>query len=129
MGEHKSNPHAFNNTAPAPPQLVRDLYGRPLEVGDRILVTGGNAPMYTVVDVRPVLDPRLPPNTVVVTLQSTIQFPAGANGRLQNVVRVMTATEAGLVPNVTADKPAETPAGDTTDGSAAPEKAPQRVVE
>lgn len=121
MGQHRQNPHAMNNTAPSPPQVLRDLYGRQLNPGDAVLLTNGKPPRYIVADVRPTLDPRLPPNTVIVTLISQLTFPITANARLDQAVRIQTAAETG-------EAPIAQPAG-TTDGSDAPEKTSTLVVE
>lgn len=121
MGDHKHNPHAQHNTAPSPPQVVRDLYGRALAVGDAILMVNGKPPRYIVADVRPTLDPRLPPNTVIVTLVSQVTFPITANARLDQAVRVQTQAETGWVdPTVRAAEAAA--AEGTTDGSLDPGK-------
>lgn len=128
MGDHKRNPHAMNNTAPAPPQVVRDLYGRQLQVGDAILMTNGKPPRYIIADVKPTLDLRLPANTVIVTLVSQVTFPITANARIDQAVRVQTQEETGwLPPEQQAAEEAARAA--STDGSLDPGKASTLIVE
>lgn len=96
---------------------IKDVLGRVLHVGDRLIPTTGEPATFTVVDMKPFLHPKAPPGSVVVTLQSTVQFPA--HRALQGFVRVQSVAEveAGM-------KTDQTPSG----GEGPPEKSTIRLV-
>lgn len=60
----------------APPN-VRDLYGRILQTGDKILLNTPQVPqLYQVMSLTPTVDPKLPPNTMEIILSAKLRFVA-----------------------------------------------------
>lgn len=70
MGEHKHNPFARGTTVNSS-EGAQDRFGRPLQVGDLVLLPGMGTTLFLVVGERPVLDPKLPPNCVELRVQAT----------------------------------------------------------
>ncbi len=95
MGAHKVNPFARGNTVGDVPTEITDQLGRVLHTGDMVIAPAMNAPVLTLVDVKPLLDPRAPPNHVQVTLRLTLIVAVPKNSPL-NMIRVMTAAEQGI---------------------------------
>lgn len=109
MGAHKVNPFARGNDAPPPSLRVHDQMGRPLHPGDMVAMMRMGTPVFSVVDLGPVLDPGAPPGLVKVTLQATMVIGAKAGAKLDNIMRVATAAELGIQvkPEDEGDKPTE----------------------
>jgi hypothetical protein len=57
-----------------------DVLGRPLFVGDVVMAVQEMVPLYTIAAATPVLDPRYPPGSTHVVLQSQID-PVTAPGK------------------------------------------------
>jgi hypothetical protein len=103
MSDHKRNPFGLH-TLVRRPVRIKDLYGRPLEVGDEVLLHRLGPPQYVVQDVVPDLSPGAPPNTVRVVLLSTASFSVPADVPVANLLRVRSAGERGIEgPPVTSD--------------------------
>ena len=76
MSEHKFNPLARGSINMKPPN-VRDLYGRILVAGDKILLNTPQVPqLYQIASITPAVDPKLPPNTMEIILSAKLRFVA-----------------------------------------------------
>lgn len=76
--------------------IIRDAMGRPLNVGDRLVVTNGEPPVYAIVDIRPWVHPKAPKGAVTVVLQNTFTFNSRDGSVLPDFLRVQTAAEQGI---------------------------------
>lgn len=76
--------------------VVRDALGRPLNIGDRLVVTNGEPPVYAIVDIKPMVHPKAPKGAVVVVLQNTFTLPVKDGSVLPDFLRVQTAAEQGI---------------------------------
>lgn len=94
MSEHKANPFARGTGVDLPP-IVRDLYGRSLKEGDKILLSTPQVPqLYTVKTLAPNVDPTLPENQMVVVLVSAQRFLATRDQRNPEFVLVIPKADA-----------------------------------
>jgi hypothetical protein len=77
-----------------PPAQIRDQFGRVLEVGDFVEVRTPHREPYRVTAVAPApAQPGMPPNMMIVTLASTIQFLAQRDAADSTFLRVITKAE------------------------------------
>ena len=83
----------------ATPTYVKDGLGRSLVVGDVVLaekvLAATAAPLaWEVTGISPIVDPRLPANTVTLHLQATMNIPVQGGAVIPEVVRIATLAEA-----------------------------------
>jgi len=102
MGDHHRNPFARGTSAQLPIQ-TRDCFNRVLGIGDEVIVPELKTPSLTVLAVNPVLDPAAPPNAVSVTLQLLVSFVVKADTATRQFIRIRTAEERGIPPEVIAE--------------------------
>lgn len=77
--------------------FIRDAMGRPLAIGDKVILTNGEPPMYTIVDMRPMVHPNAPPGAMLVVLQNTFKLPVEESGTvIPYFVRTMSVQEQAL---------------------------------
>lgn len=76
--------------------VIRDAMGRPLNIGDRLIVTNGEPPVYSVVDIKPLLHPKAPKGALTLVLQNTFQLHVKDGSVLPDFLRVQTAAEQGI---------------------------------
>lgn len=74
------------------PDDVFDARGRALQIGDGIIAVN-STPQYRVANIERVLDPKLPPNLVRLTLTATVQLVMPGGETLQDLFRVETGEE------------------------------------
>lgn len=77
----------------ATPIPAFDLYGRHLQTGDQVVLPAGAMPIYQILDAVPSFDPRMKPNTVVITLQAQLQLLVTPDRTTLNVLRVTGVAE------------------------------------
>lgn len=128
MGNHRFNPHARGNVVGALPHVVKDVHGRPLEVGDQIVMPQLTLPHLQVARVAPSLNPAAPPNSmeVVVRMQMLLLVPADAP--LEQFLLVRTKEELEQVYGKPAEVPATTPADPPAAAPATPPPDGPRLV-
>jgi hypothetical protein len=78
------------------PHFVRDALGRPLNIGDKLVMTNGEPAMYTIVDIKPFLHPKAPPGALLVVFQNTFKMACEDGSVLENFLRTMTAQEQAV---------------------------------
>jgi hypothetical protein len=97
MGDHKFNPFARGAQVPPPELEVRDAFGRVLHPGDTVALAKPSGMMpFRVAEIRPNLDPAAPPHSMRVTLLIHLPMTVRAGVPVAELVRVLTAAEAGL---------------------------------
>lgn len=91
----RANPQAFETTQIVPNE-VYDCLGRTLHVGDQLVLTQPSVIVWEVSKIRPILDPRVPPNMVEIHIRSAANFlhkawhPAGELLRIKSAEAVDT---------------------------------------
>jgi hypothetical protein len=78
--------------------VIRDVHGRPLEIGDEIFLALKGPVLFRIVNIRPNLDPKLSPNLVYVDLAATALFACQREARNAEFIRTRTNEEAGPSP-------------------------------
>lgn len=100
--EARQNP--FSKEHKPPREGVIELRGRMLQVGDEIIVNTTGPIFFRVIEISPVLDPKLPPNLLRIEIAAAIQWHA-VNGQVNpEFIRVRTADEAGPMNVAKADQ-------------------------
>lgn len=94
MSESNANPMSRQNINRRP-DGVYDSRGRKLEIGDECMLVTGFPQFFRVVDIRPALDPKLPPGTFHVELACAAHFWAPKGIPQAEFIRVRTVEEAG----------------------------------
>lgn len=74
---------------------VIELRGRVLGVGDELIINAPGPLFFRVIDITPVLDPKLPPNLLKVEVACAIHWHAVRGQVNPEFIRVRTAEEAG----------------------------------
>ncbi len=105
---------------------LRDRLGRPLKVGDSVLVSPNVPPIMRVASVGPVLDPSVPPGYLKMELTVTIPFMEQANKSIANMVKIGEAVvpAAGEVPATNVAEPPAEPPTDRQEGDPPSEESP-----
>lgn len=75
--------------------VVRDERGRPLEVGDEVLVLEPGS-SCRVASITPILDPGVPPGWMRLRLVSIREINTPANAVVEGIVRTRTVSEFGV---------------------------------
>jgi hypothetical protein len=91
---------------------TKDARGRDLQEGDEIMLNARGVIFYRIAKIGPVLDPKAPPNALMVHVAAIIPFIAIRGAVNAEFVRVRTLEEAGpmnfsLMDLVPADPPPE----------------------
>lgn len=74
---------------------VLDSRGRPLQVGDEIILHTPDPTYMRVAKIVPNLDPRVPPGTMTILFSGTYLFSAQRNTPNSEFIRVRLAEECG----------------------------------
>lgn len=74
---------------------VVEMRGRKLEIGDEVMLNTGNPIFFRVIDIRPVLDPNMPPGLMQIEVAAAIHFFAPKGQTQIEFIRTRTAEEAG----------------------------------
>ena len=98
MSDSKSNPFA-RHTAVTLPLIVRDLYGRELAKGDRLMLPSPTPILYFVESITPVVDPNLPSNLMEIIVTARFKFHAVRNDSNNEFIRVVAASEIPPTPS------------------------------
>lgn len=78
--------------APATPGYILDQVGKPLGVGDQVLVVPQNL-LMTVAAITPAVHPGMPPGHLMVKLATHLSFVAPGGGATEGIYRIHTAEE------------------------------------
>jgi len=98
MSEHKQNPFA-RGTRVDLPAVVRDLYGRVLAEGDKILLNTPQVPvLHVITAMAPAVDPKLPANTMEIILTCKHRFIAVRDQANPEFVLVIAKDEQAVPP-------------------------------
>jgi hypothetical protein len=94
-----------------------DARGRPLQEGDEIILNAKGLIYYRVAKITPNLDPKAPPDLLLVHIAAIIPFYAKRDALNPEFIRVRTLQEAGpmnfsLMDLAPADSPTDPPAED-----------------
>lgn len=82
------------NATPQTSQFhLYDRYGKQIGVGDTIHLLGRFDIMWSVTELRPVVDPRLPSGLLMATYQAMIQAPIPGGQRIGDVLKVQDVSE------------------------------------
>jgi hypothetical protein len=106
--EARANPFAtWKRTEGVRDTEAYDCSGRLLQVGDVVHLVGKHDVMWRVSSVRPILDARVPPGTVELSL--TTAFVTGIPGGrpIADVLKIIDAGEIPVAQGGTKDAPAE----------------------
>jgi hypothetical protein len=95
MNEARHNPRAREYKGP---NVVLDARARVLQPGDEVIVNGPGPFYFRVVEIGPMLDPRMPPGSMHVAFGTVLHFTAQRGQVNAEFVRVRTAEEAGPMP-------------------------------
>ncbi len=90
MNQHKINQFARGTTVALPP-IVRDIMGRPLKEGDRIILNPVAPPPWGITKIVPVLTG--PANMMDITITCTLKFRAVRDQVNQEFIRVQSVEE------------------------------------
>jgi hypothetical protein len=77
---------------------ARDRFGKPIDKDTLVLYRPENDVIYQVTDVRPIMDPRLPPG-VKVTLKATVNLMMPVNVATPNIVTIGTVVPSSGQPD------------------------------
>lgn len=88
------NPFARDSQVVGPP-IVRDTLGRPLDVGDQVVITQTGLP-GRVATITPMVHPGAPPNFMQVRIVVVIDAAVPRGAALEQVYRTATAAELGV---------------------------------
>ena len=93
MGQgSRLNPFARSTTVGLP-AVVRDLFGRPLEEGDKVYLHVQVPPPFMISKIQPVVDPTQPQNMMDITVTCVLQFRATRNAPNQEFTRIIEGRE------------------------------------
>lgn len=90
-----------------PVAAVLDKVGRPLSPGDAIFIMGKTDTIWSVYEITPVLDPKLPPGAMAIVLTSSYRAIVQRNTPLPDVLLVLSAEEQAGRTGLQAPPPAE----------------------
>jgi len=74
---------------------VLDARRRPLQIGDEVILDTGHPIYFRVIGIKPALDPRLPPNQMLVEVAAALHFICTNGQANREFIRIRTAEEAG----------------------------------
>lgn len=93
--EARQNPRAREYRGPG---VVLDARARALQPGDEVILAGSGPFYFRIVEITPLLDPKLPPGMMHVAFGAVMHFSAQRGVVNPEFVRVRTAEEAGPLP-------------------------------
>jgi len=100
----RSNPRSAEFTGEA---QILDGLGRQLEVGDEIIVNTAKPPLFRILAITPMLDPRAAPGTIMVQLASMTGWVSHRNVPNPEFLLVRQAADAPPSPIQMIEKPAD----------------------
>lgn len=93
MSESKLNPFARGHKPEQ--QGALDARRRPLQIDDEVILDTGHPIYFRVIGIKPAMDPRLPPNQILVEVAAALHFLCTNGQPNPEFIRVRTAEEAG----------------------------------
>jgi len=93
---HDARSNLLSNESDQQQIMPRDHRGRPLQIGDEILLNTQGPIFYRVIGLAPVLDPKAPPNLVRIEVAAAVHFIAPKGSVNKEFIRVRTVEEAGM---------------------------------
>ncbi len=92
MGNHKGNPFA-RGVRPDLAIECADRFGHPINAGDVVAVNKNDILTFQVQEIKPNLDPNLPPNTLTIRMQTNLTIVVPRQARIQDVMKVVDRME------------------------------------
>jgi hypothetical protein len=90
----RSNPFAgWKKTEGVTIRDAYDQYGRPIGVGDFVMLSQMGGIVWRVVETKPIMDPKAPPGLVGMTMVATTMLSEPGGVPLQGVVKVRDVSE------------------------------------
>ena len=76
--------------------MIKDSFNRDLHLGDKLMNTTGEPTVFTIVDIKASMNPKLPKGATIVTIQSTVNMIVLDGKPMPGFVRVMSIAEVEM---------------------------------